>query len=61
MNDLYNTIIKLIGSEIKKTLFEIYGDSVYSLLDPCSHCPHFDIDTFTCDNPDCEGEDNNGT
>lgn len=47
-------ILKKLGVEIKKVLLTCYGDSVYNLLDPCSHCPHFDDETFTCDNPECE-------
>lgn len=46
--------LKELGVEIKKMLLTCYGDSVYDLLDPCNHCPHFDDETFTCDNPDCE-------
>lgn len=47
-------ILKKLGVEIKKELLNCYGENVYNLLDPCRHCPHFDDETFTCDNPDCE-------
>lgn len=46
--------IKEVGRIFKAILLATRGDKVYELLDPCTHCPHFDIDTFTCDNPNCE-------
>lgn len=46
--------IKALGRVFKEILLALHGDYVYTMLDPCTHCPHFDIDTFTCDNPDCE-------